>query len=559
MSDTPVKEEMDMEQLLKESLPPNKAGEIVTARVVEVTPEGLMVDVGLKVEGFVPKSEFSSHAPMPAKGETFPALIKRMGGAEGHPLVSWREAKDRLHRDHVLKAKNEQTPLEGVVLRQVKGGLIVDVGMEGFLPASQVDRRPVKDLKPFIGQKVNVFVMEMDSKKGGAVLSRRQFLDKEAAARQAETLKTLTEGMVVTGTVTSLTAFGAFVDIGGIEGLLRVSDVAWGRMGKLSSVLKVGQKIEVKVLKYDTATRKISLGRKQLLPHPWEGVEGRFTVGKTVKGKVTSLTPFGAFVELEPGVEGLIHQSEFSWKERWVKPDQFVKVGQEVEVQVVSCARGEEKIGLSLKRASENPWEEAAKLYRPGARVKGTVTHIVPFGAFVRLSIGVEGLLRVSDISWTKTVTHPKEWVTEGQEIEAVVLEVSPAEEKIALGLKQLVEDPFSKYKPGRVVEGKVARFIEHGAIVTLEPDVEAFVHVSEIPSTHRLTHPSEALALEQVVTGQVLKTQKKSRRIEISIRKYEHDQERKLIKKYAGGKDRITLGEMTAWEGNKEEDVPSA
>lgn len=550
-------EEMNMEELLNQSSAASRVGSVVTAYVVEVKPHGLLVDVGLKVEGFIPVAEFRALPKPPAVGDEFPALIKRMDGPEGHPLVSWKEARERVHWDKIVKAKESQTPIEGTVTRQVKGGLIVDVGLEGFLPASQVDRRPPRDLAPYVGQKIQVVVLEMDAKKGNAVLSRRQVLEREASQKKEETLKTMEAGKVFQGTVTSLTDFGAFVDIGGIEGLLRIGDVAWGRVEKINDALKVGQTLDVKVLKYDPATHKISLGRKQLLPHPWEGVEGRYPAQQLVKGRVTSLTPFGAFVELEPGVEGLIHQSEFSWKERWPKPAEILKVGQEVETRVISVDRAQEKIALSLKRAGENPWEQATSIFPVGSRVKGTVTHMVPFGAFVRLPNGVEGLLRTADISWTKPVHHPKEFVSEGQEVELVVLEVIPAQERIALGLKQLHEDPFVKYKPGHVVEGPVLRLSDFGAFVELEPDVEGFLHVSEISSEKKLAHPSEALTVGQRIAAQVTKLQRKAKRIDLSIRQYDIKQERKLLKQYQG-QERITLGDITDWEDTEKESSPA-
>ncbi|MBI4396351.1 MAG: 30S ribosomal protein S1 [Elusimicrobia bacterium] len=548
MNEVPVKEDMNMEQLLNEASPVNEVGALVTAYVVDVIPQGLLVDVGLKVEGFIPLSEFRSLLQPPQRGESFPVLIKRIDGPEGHPLVSWREARERVHWNRVLQAKEAQAPIEGTVVRQVKGGLILDIGLEGFLPASQIDRRPVKDTKAYIGQKVQVMVLEMDARKGNVVVSRRQFLEKEASKKQEDTLKTLEAGQVYTGTVTSLSSFGAFVDIGGVEGLLRIPDVSWGRVDKLSDVLSVGQTIDVKVLKYDPAARKIALGRKQLLPPPWDGVEERFPAGRRMSGRVTSLTDFGAFVELEPGVEGLIHQSEFSWKERWAKPQDFLQAGQTVEVQILSVSRAEEKIALSLKRVGENPWEQAAQLYTLGTRVKGTVTHLVSFGAFVRLPNGIEGLLRTEDISWTKLVHHPKDWVSVGQEIEVIVLEVSPSAERISLGLKQFHEDPFVRFKPGDIKSGKVARFTDFGAVVEIEPDVEGFVHLSEIPSEQKLNHPSEGLAIGQAVTAVVTKLQRKSKRIDLSIRKYEHKQERDLLKRYQGRKEGVTLGEMTDW-----------
>jgi small subunit ribosomal protein S1 len=561
MSEVPIKDEMSMEELLREAdAAQSKTGAVVTAYVVDVLPNGVLVDVGLKEEGFIPLSEFQSLPKPPAKGESFPAVIKRMSGPEGRPLVSMKDAKDRVHRVHVAEALKSGAPLEGTVLRQVKGGLIVDVGMEGFLPASQADRRPVKDLKPLVGQKIQVVVIEMDEKKGNLVLSRRKLMEKDAAQKQEATLKELTPGKLFTGTVTGLTDFGAFVDIGGIEGLIRLSDISWRRLEKPSEELKVGQSVEVKVLRYDAATKKIALGRKQLMPHPWEGVEKRYPVNAPAKGKVTSLASFGAFVQLEPGVEGLVHQSEFSWKERWAKPEEFVKVGQEVEVVVLGVQRNPEKISLSLKRVNENPWRDAASLYKPGAKVKGVVTHMTDFGAFLKLPVGVEGLLRTTDLSWTKPVKHPKEKLAEGQELEVVVLEVDASQERISLGFKQLSQDPYSKYKTGAVVDGKVLRLNESFAILELEPDVEATVHVSEIPSETRLTRPSEALSEGQEVTGIVLKADRKTRRIEISIRKHERQQERQLLKKYQGKGDTITLGDVVSdWDASSGDDTPKS
>jgi small subunit ribosomal protein S1 len=547
-SEAPVREEMSMEELLNESAPQNKAGSMVTATVVEITSAGVLVDVGLKVEGFIPLAEFRSAPTPPVLGDTFPAIIKRLGGVEGHPLVSWREAREKSHWGDVWKSKESGAVIEGNVVRQVKGGLIVDVGMEAFLPASQVDRRPVRDLAPYVGQKIQVIVIEMDAEKGNVVVSRRRWLEKDASKKRDETLKTLEVGKVYSGVVTSLTAFGAFVDIGGIEGLLRITDVSWGWVGKLADVLTVGQTIDVKVLKYDATTGKIGLGRKQLLPKPWDGIEGRYPLNSIHRGKVTSLTDFGAFVELESGVEGLIHQSEFSWKERNVVPKDILKIGQEVDVHILSINAEKEKMALSLKRAGENPWVEAAAQYRTGHKVKGVITHMVPLGAFVRLPSGIEGLLRTTDLSWTKTIQHPKDVLTVGQEVEAVVLEVNPSNERLALGLKQLEEDPYAKFKPGAEVTGTVSKLIDAGAFVTLESDVEGFVHISEIPAEDRLNHPSEALKEGQTITAVVVKGQGKGRRIDLSISKYERREERQLLKRYKGTAEGVSLADVTEW-----------
>ncbi len=554
MSDTPVKDEMNMEDLLAESSPVGEVGSVVSAYVVESSNKGLLVDLGLKVEGFIPIVEFRTLPKPPAVGDTIPALIKRMAGPDGHPLASWREARERIHWDRISKAKNEGTPVEGAIVRAIKGGLLVDIGMEGFLPVSQIDRRPVKDVKSFVGKKLPFMVLEMDSKKGSVVVSHRRFQEKEAAVKQEETLKDLEVDKVYEGTVTGISSFGAFIDIGGIEGLLRVSDLSWIRGEKLTDILSVGQKLNVQVLQYDAEAKKISLGRKQLLPHPWDGIESRFPLNAVVTGRVTNVTDFGAFVEIEPGIEGLIHQSEFSWKERWAKPKDFVKKGQEVQVVVLTCERGKGKMSLSLKRAGDNPWEKAAETYKTGSKVTGKVTHLVNFGAFVRLDCGLEGLLRKEDVSWTKTVNNMKDWVTVGQEREFVVLDVNAEAEKISLGLKQLTEDPYSKLKPGRIVEGRVIRLTDSLAVIEIEPDVQGVIHVSEIPSARRLERASDALAMDQSVTAVVIKLNKKSKRVDLSIRKYDKKEERRLLKKYQGGSEGITLGEMTQWDDNEEE-----
>jgi len=550
-SEAPVKHDADMsmEQLLAESEAQSRPGSLVTATVVEVTPTAVLVDVGLKVEGLIALAEFRGQPKPPAVGDSFPALIKRMGGPEGHPLVSFKEARERSHWTHVVQARDASTPLEATVTRVVKGGLIVDVGMEAFLPASQVDRRPVKDLAPWVGQKFPVLVLEMDTAKGNVVVSRRRLLEREAARKREETVKTIEAGKVFKGAVTSLTAFGAFVDIGGIEGLLRITDVSWGWVGKLTDVLKVGDVIDVKVLKFDAASGKIGLGRKQLMLKPWDSAPARYPVGSIQKGKVTSLTDFGAFVELEPGVEGLVHQSEFSWKERGVKPRELLKSGQEVFVSVLSVNKEQEKMALSLKRAGENPWVEAARQHPTGSRVKGVVTHMLPVGAFVRLPSGIEGLLRVQDLSWTRTVAHPKDVLTVGQEVEAVVVDVNPTTEKMALGLKQLAPDPYLKFEPGATVEGSVVRLTDQGAFVQLAPDIEGFVPLSEIPSENRLSHPSEVLTVGQTVAAQVIKGLNKSRRIDLSIRKHDKKEERQLMKRYRNAAEGVTLGDVTEWD----------
>ncbi len=557
-SDAPVVEEMSMEELLKEAdAPPLQSGGLVNAYVVDVSPTGVLVDVGLKVEALIPLSEFRSLAKPPVAGDTIPVLVKRASGPEG-PVVSFKEARERASWNKLTDARVKGLDLEATVVRAVKGGLVVDVGMDAFLPASQIDRRPVNDVSPWVGKKVHVMVIEMDSQKGNVVVSRRRVLDKEAAVKRDATLKTLDVGKVVKGTVTSLTAFGAFLDIGGVEGLLRITDVSWGWVGKLSDVMKVGDSLEVKILKFDPATGKVGLGRKQMLPKPWDSIDAICPLGSIQKGKVTSVTDFGAFVEMAPGIEGLIHQSEFSWKERGVKPKNIVKVGDEVFVYVLTVNKGEEKLALSLKRAGENPWVETARQFRPGSRVTGVVTHMMPIGAFVRLSSGIEGLIRIQDLSWTKTHAHPKEVLSVGQEVEAVVLEINPSAEKMSLGLKQLKEDPYAAFAVGNVVDAKVLRLSDSGVFVELAPDIEGYVHISEIGAETRLDHPSQALNVGDIVTAQVVKNDRKKRRIDLSISKYQRKEEKRLLKQYKATGEGVSLGDVMGWGSDESPTGPA-
>jgi len=545
--DVPMNEEMTMEELLNEAAPQSRAGSLVTATVVAIAPEGVLVDVGLKVEGLIPLGEFSHLSHPPAVGESFPALIKNMG--PGQPLVSFREARERTHWPRLRQAREAGTILEGTVLRAVKGGLVVDVGLDAFLPASQVDRRPVQDLRPWLGKKIAVMVLEMDSQKGNVVVSRRKPLDIEVARQREETVKTLAVDQVRDGKVSSLTAFGAFIDIGGVEGLLRITDVSWGWVGKISDVLKVGQLLKVKIIKFDPTTGKIGLGLKQLTPRPWDSVDTICPLGSIQKGQVTSVTDFGAFVELSPGIEGLIHQSEFSWKERGVKPASVLKPGDSVMVYIVSVNKVDEKISLSLKRAGENPWVQAAKEFRPGTKLKGIVSHMLPAGAFVRLPSGIEGMIRIQDFSWTKTPAHPKEFLKNGQEVETVVLEVNPTAEKMNLGLKQMTEDPYGRFVSGATVEGTVLRLTDSGAFLELAPDIEGYVHISEISAESRLDHPSEALKVGDVVNALVIKNDRKKRRIDLSITRFDRREEKRLLKQYKASNDGVTLGAVTGWD----------
>ena len=563
MESTVMTEEFSMDELLGESTAAAQPGNIVEGTVVGQTDSHLLVNVGLKQEAAIPLKEFG--ASLPAMGDKLPLLVIRVSGPEGRPLVSWRQARERKNWDVVAASAEKNGVVDGRIVAKVKGGFSVDIGLDAFMPASQVDDKPVTNPDEWVGKTVQVKIIEMDKAKGNVLVSRRRVVEGEKAVKRVETLGTLQVGQVMTGRVTGLTTFGAFVDIGGVEGLLHVSDLAWNRVDKPETVVKVGDEVQVKILKFDPATNRISLGRKQLMAHPWEGIETRCPVGTVVHGKVTGLAEFGAFVELEPGVEGLIHISELSWTERVKRPHGLLKVGQEVDVKLIGIDREKEKISLSLRRTGASPWEEAAKLFPVGSKVEGEVTHIAQFGAFVKIPSGVEALLKTQDISWTEKIASPSQVLKVGDKITAVVLEVNPTQEKMSLGLKQLQQDPMRTLRIGQEVTGTVAKVAEFGVFVKLEAGIEGLIRSSELTNERsmfgdgprdrdqnrgpRREAPMPTFTEGETITAAVLKINKKDRKVELSVRRYEREQERELLKKYSGNVARPTLGDATGWD----------
>ncbi len=540
-------EEMTMEQLLG----PEKTmeqGKVISGTIISFSDEGVMVDLGTKSEGLIPKSEFGSKA-MPSEfvaGARVNVRYVKYDPDLGHAIVSYRQVRDQEIWDTLDTAFKAATQVEGTILRKIKGGFTVDIGVEAFLPASQLELRMPKDPDSYVGKKFTFAVAEFNRTQRNVVLSRRTLLEKEHKEKAGVIMATLVEGSILDGVVTNITEFGAFVDIGGIEGLLHIGDLAWFRVAKVTDILKPKQTVRVKVLRVDREKGKISLGLKQLAARPWETAEERYPVDVVVKGTVSSITDFGVFVALEPGLEGLLHVSEISWNEDSRNVKNLFKPGQEVDVKVIGIDKEKEKISLSIKRLHSNPWDDAFKHYVPGTRVKGPITHLAPFGAFVKLPEGIEGLIHVGDMSWTKKVNHPQDVVKVGEEVEVVVLEVKPKSEKISLSLKHANEDPFKKYKVGKAVEGVVTRITEFGAFVELEPGIEALLRIGEISSEKRLESVSEALSVGQKIEAKVIKSDTKDHKIDISMRKHERDQERALVKKYANNTDeRPTLGQM--------------
>ncbi len=538
-------DEMSMSDLLAGMPEKVSSGTVVQARVLGKNAEGVLVDIGLRMEGLIPKAEFPDFENnLPFKeGDSIPVLVRQVSGQDNH-RVSWKAAREMSSWDKLFAAFQGGGTIEATILKKVKGGYVVDIGVDAFLPGSQLDLRPSHNADAWIQKKVSVVITEMDRAKSNVVVSRRKLLEKDRTKQREVTLAALTEGQVVTGTVTSITNFGAFVDIGGVEGLLNVSDISWQRSEKPGACVNVGQSLEVKILKYDAATHRISLGLKQLQPHPWANVPARYPIGSTVKGRVTTMTNFGAFVELEPGVEGLIHVSELSWKERVSKPQDKLKTGEEVTVKVILVDPAKEKLSLSLKRMGVSPWELAKANYRTGNHVKGHVTHLTPFGAFVMLPEGIEGLVHISDMSWSKKIQHPSEVVTVGQAIEVAVMDVKLDAEKIVLSLKHTQIDPLSSLKVGQAVTGHIIRTSESGLAIELPNGIEAFIRQSEL-SEDGLGR-TQAPSVGEEITAKITRIDPRERRVDLSARKHDRDEERHLLKRYAGQNQQpLTLGDV--------------
>ncbi len=539
-------DDMSMSDLLAGLPEKVSSGTVVQARVLGKNADGVLVDIGLKMEGLIPKSEFLDFEnSLPFKeGETIPVLVRQVEGHDNLHRISWRAAREMSSWDKLSAAFQAGTPIDATIVKKVKGGYVVDIGVDAFLPGSQLDLRPSHNVDAWIQKKISVVITELDRTKSNVVVSRRKLLEKERTKNREVTLGGLVEGSTVTGTVTSLATFGAFIDIGGVEGLLHVSDMSWNRAEKPGNAVKVGQTLQVKVLKYDAMTHRISLGLKQLQPHPWEGIAARYPIGATVNGRVTTMTNFGAFVELQPGVEGLLHVSEISWKERVTKPQDVLKAGQEVTVKVILVDPAKEKLSLSLKRTGTSPWELARTNYPSGTRLMGAITHLTPFGAFVMLPEGIEGLIHISDMSWSKKVQNPSELFTVGQEVEVAVMDVKVDSEKIVLSVKHTQPDPLANLRVGQAVTGRVVRGGESGLTLELSNGVEGYIRQSELSEDGlgRVQVP----AVGEEVTAKVVRIDLRDRRVELSVRKQDRDDERQMLKRYAGQNQQpLTLGDV--------------
>ena len=501
-------------------------GEVVRGRVVHVGTSEVLVDVGYKSEGAIPIEEFHRHGTLPKVGEEIEVYLEAKEDSEGLIVLSKDKADKIKVWDAITQAYEKAQPVEGRVVEVVKGGLAVDVGVKAFLPGSQVDLRPVKNLAAMVGQQIRAKVIKLNRRRGNVVLSRRSVLEEEREEKKKHTLEVLNEGMVLTGTVKNITDYGAFIDLGGIDGLLHVTDMSWGRVGHPSEIFQVGDQVEVVVLHFDRESGRVSLGYKQKSNDPWETVETRFAPGTKTHGRVVSLTNYGAFVELEPGVEGLVHVSEMSWTRRVRHPSKLVNVGDEVEVIVLDVNRAAKRISLGMKQVEPDPWTTIEERYKPGTRVSGKVRNLTDFGAFIELEPGVDGLLHISDMSWTRNVGHPSEVLKKGQDIETQILNIDRDNKRISLGLKQIQPDPWStvaqRYPMGSRVTGKVVRLTDFGAFVELEPGVDGLLHISQM--AHRpIATPGEVVNVGDELTLLVIRVDPHERRIGLSLKELAH------------------------------------
>lgn len=548
MSSTQSSQE-SFEKLYLESLSKEKkynVGEIVPGKVIKVGKDFVTIDIGFKSEGQIPVSEFRNPEGQieVAEGDTLDVFLENTENENGLVMLS-KEKADKLRIwDEIAVACENGDVIEGKVVERVKGGLSVDIGVKAFLPGSQIDLNPIRDLDSFVGNNYQFKIIKFNKIRGNIVLSRRAILEKEKQAMREKTMEVLEEGSILEGTVKNLTDYGAFIDLGGIDGLLHITDISWKRINHPNEVLKMGQSARVKVLKFDRDKQRVSLGMKQITEDPWIEADIKYAKNSIVKGKVVNLTDYGAFIEIEDGIEGLIHISEMSWTKRVKHPSALLKLGDEVEAMVLEMDKENRRMSLGLKQTQPNPWDELVKKYPEGTKVSGTVRNITDFGIFVEIEKDIDGLVHVSDLSWSAKSKNPHDLFKKGDTVEAVVLNVDPSAEKFSLGIKQLGDDPWSQiaetYSVGSSVDGPVVKITDFGLFVQVAPDIEGLIHKSELD----VDNPSEKYKVGDQVTATVLHVDSAEHKISLSLKAMSKEDKKKLAKKQAAQKS-PTLGDI--------------
>ena len=536
----------DLEQLYEASLRNVEEGAVVKGLVLRVTREGVMVDIGYKSEGIVPANEFSTdEIEALSAGDEINVFLEEREDSDGNVVLSKDKADKIKIWEQIAKAYDSNEVVEGKVVAKIKGGLTIDSnGVKAFLPGSQIDLRPVRNLDSLLGQTLRMRILKMNQKRGNIVLSRRVLLEEERSKKKSDTLSTLQEGMLIKGTVKNITEYGAFIDLGGIDGLLYITDMSWGRISHPSELLMVGDQVEVVVLKFDRENERVSLGLKQKSPDPWTQVEEKYAVGTRIKGKVVSLTEYGAFVQLEEGVEGLVHVSEMSWTQKVKHPSKVVEVGDIIEAVVLNVDKSSRRISLGMKQIESNPWESIAERYPVGMKVEGKVRNLTDFGAFIGLEEGIDGLIHISDMSWTKHLKHPSELLKKGQSVEAVVLSVDADKERISLGLKQLETDPWestipSRYQVGTDVSGAVVKVTDFGVFVELEEGVEGLIHISEL-AKDPAKKIEDSVSIGDTISARIIKVDSADRKIGLSVRAQQRGSERDELDEFRRSQEKL-------------------
>ena len=539
-------------RLYEESLKSIKEGEVVAGEIVQVDKEYVLVDIGYKSEGQINIREFiDDEGNLAANvGDKIEVLLERREDDEGVIRLSKEKAAKIKVWDKIREIYENDGTVKGTILSRVKGGLSVDIGLQAFLPGSQVDLRPIRDMDSLVGMEHEFKIVKYNKRRGNIVLSRRAILEAERVALKDKTLEIIEEGAVLRGIVKNITDYGLFIDLGGIDGLVHITDMSWGRVGHPSEMHKAGDDIEVKVLSFDKERERVSLGIKQLVPDPWSQVEKEYPIGARITGRVVSLTDYGAFIEVEQGVEGLIHVSEMSWTRKVRHPSQLLSIGDMIEVIVLNMDISRKRISLGMKQIAPNPWDVIEEKYPVGTTIEGKIKNITDFGAFIGIDEGIDGLVHISDISWTKRIRHPSEVYKKGQEVRAVVLNIDRNNERFSLGIKQLAPDPWDeipvKFKPGTRVTGTVTNVTDFGLFLELEEGIEGLVHVSEI-SSDKKGNPLSRFQIDDVIQAKVINVSSEEKKIGLSIRKLDETSEKDIARSYLNSKQEATsnLGEL--------------
>ncbi len=541
-----------MEELLAESnLQTLEEGQIIKGTVTEIRENEVILDLGAKAEGIVPTSEFIDVGELNI-GEEIEVYLEKIEDRDGNPVISYDKAQQKKNWENILSKCEEGSVISGRVRGKVKGGLIVNIGVDAFLPASQIDIQPPKNLDQYVGQTYDFKVIKINQERRNIVISRRELIEEQRLEKRRNLLSEIKPGDVRRGAVKNITDYGAFVDLDGLDGLLHITDMSWGRISHPSEMLKVGEEISIMIIDVDRDRERVSLGLKQTTENPWDGIENRYPVNAKVRGKVVNLVPYGAFVELEEGVEGLVHITELSWTKRIGKPGEVLKVGDEVEAVVLGIQKEDQKISLSIRQLETNPWDMARHNYPVGARVRGKVRNLTSYGAFVELEEGIDGMVHVSDMSWTRKINHPSEAVKKGDEVDAIVLDVDPSQQRISLGMKQLTNDPWDEidthFKIGDLVKGTVNKITNYGAFVELKEGIDGLVHISQIDE-ERVERVKDHLKVGEEITARVIKIDRDERRIGLSIKAANYSESELAAESAAfdslGGDELTSLGDI--------------